>query len=233
MLGFILPTTVLISRPMTDAEALKQAVLSMDSEAQVVLAPAIEIVPMAYDVLDERFDALILTSKHAAAAAAAIAPDARVFCVGDTTAQAAVDLGLKTTSAAGNAQTLIDLVRKSEVSKALYLRGAHVHTDLETELNSAGIETKSTIVYRQSDCVFSPQILHDIAQAPTLLVPVYSARSAKIVSQNLAGFAGQITLVAISEHAVTGWSGPEPHYVVTANAPNSAAMLEAIESQLA
>lgn len=228
-----MPTTVLISRPKGDADTLKQAILSIDRSVQVVLAPAIEIVPVTYDAHNEAFDALLLTSKHAASAAAIIAPDLPTLCVGDATALAASALGLNAVSAMGTAQDLIALVQKSAVSKVLYLRGAHVHMDLENTLNSAGIETKSLIVYQQHACAFLPQVHRDISKMKSLLVPVYSARSAQIVSKNLDGFKGQVTLVAISKAAAMGWFGAAPHHISYAEAPNSEAMLAAIASQLA
>jgi uroporphyrinogen-III synthase len=233
MLGIILPTTVLISRPMEDAIALKRAILSMKPSTQIVLAPALAIVPVAYDLQTDVFDAIILTSKHAALAAARITSMAPALCVGDTTAQMARSLGLRAVSAAGNAKDLIELVHANGVSRVLYLRGAHVQTDIGFELSLAGIETKSVIVYRQDPCDFSQEVQQSLLTATDLLVPVYSARSARIVSSNLRGFAGKVTLVAISETAANGWIGPKPHHVFYANAPNSEAMMLAIASQLA
>jgi uroporphyrinogen-III synthase len=233
MLGIILSTTVLISRPMKDAEALKQAVLSINPQTQIVLAPALSIVPVEYVALSDVFDAIILTSKHALHAAAKIIPRVPVLCVGDTTAQMARALGLEAVSAAGNAKDLIALVQASGVLRVLYLRGAHVQTDMELDLNLAGIETKSLVVYRQNPCDFSPEVQQSLLAITDLVVPVYSARSAHVLSKNLTGFVGKISLVAISQAAASGWSGPKLHHISYAEAPNSEAMMDAIASQLA
>jgi len=233
MLGIILPRITLISRPMEDAKALKRALLLMNPSTKIILAPALAIVPVAYELKTDVFDAIILTSKHAVPAAAKITAMAPVLCVGDRTAQTARSLGLRAVSAAGNAKDLIELVQASGASKVLYLRGAHVQADMESELSLAGIETKSVIVYRQDPCEFSHDVQQSLLAATELLVPVYSARSARIVSQNLSGFAGQITLVAISKAAANGWSGPVLHHIVYAKSPNFEAMVAAIASQLA
>ncbi|MEM5477958.1 uroporphyrinogen-III synthase [Pacificibacter sp. AS14] len=218
---------------MDDAKALKKAVLSINPSAQSVLAPALAIVPVAHAPQTEVFDAIILTSKHAAYSAATMAPMTPVLCVGDATAQVARATGLKAVSAAGNAKDLIKLVQASGVSRVLYLRGAHVQADMEFELNMAGIDSKSLVVYRQEPCQFSLEVQQSLLTATDLLVPVYSARSARIVSENLRGFVGKITLVAISQVAANGWSGSKPDHIAYAKAPNSEAMLAAIASQLA
>lgn len=232
MLGFILSTTVLISRPKKDAEVLRRAILSRYSSTQIVLAPAIVIASVAYKAQSEICDAIILTSKHAVQAAVDIGPDTLILCVGDTTADAARKSGLNAVSAGGTSKDLIALVKKLNLSKVLYLRGLHVHADISFELISAGIETKSVVVYEQTACIFPSEIAHKIAKATDLLVPVYSTRSANIVSKNLEGFDGAIILVAISKAAAEGWSGPKPHKTIYADAPNSEAMLTAIASQL-
>lgn len=233
MLGIILPRITLISRPMEDAKALERALLSMNPSTKIILAPALAIVPVAYDLQNDVFDAIILTSKHAVPAAAKITSMAPVLCVGDTTAQMARSFGLRAVSAAGNAKDLVELVQASGALRVLYLRGAHVQADMEFELSLAGIETKSVVVYRQDACEFSYEVQQSLLAAVDLLVPVYSARSARIVSRNLNGFAGQITLVAISKAAANGWSGPKPHHIAYAESPNFEAMVAAIASQLA
>lgn len=232
MLGFILPPTVLISRPKDDAERLKKAILSTYPAAQIIMAPAISIISVPFERPSTIFDAVVMTSKHAIHAAVNIAPQTPAICVGDATARAARAAGLTALSAKGTAQDLLDLVRKSNVSKVLYLRGQYVQKNLESELNLAGIETESRIVYQQNANEFSAQALQDLSASPALLVPIYSARSALIVSQNLIDFKGEITVVAISKPAAQGWSGLKMDKIVYADAPNSRAMLVAIASQL-
>lgn len=228
-----MPTTLLISRPKNDAEALKRAVLEHNGEVRVILAPAIEITPVPYDVKFDGFDAIILTSKHAVAAAAKIATGTTVLCVGDTTAQTARRLGLNAVSAGGTSKDLIALAQDAGFRRVLYLRGKHVHEDLELQLNLKGLSVRSAIVYKQDPCGFSDDAVQGLAHAPTLLVPVYSARSAKILSKNLGAYGGAITLVAISEAAADGWVGPKVQQTIYAKAPNSKAMFAAIASQLA
>lgn len=232
MLGTILPTTVLISRPFEDANAVKRAVLAQFPSVDVIVAPALKIKNVPFEAPEGDFDALVLTSKHAVEAAARIAPNATALCVGDATAKSARAHGLKAISAQGAAQDLFELARDSDVTKLLYLHGAHVHTDLAGALTNAGLEAKSRVVYRQDACAFSAEVRDRVAKLKSLVVPVYSARSAQIVSENLNGFGGQIVLVAISDAAQQGWSGPDPKTTIIAQAPNSKAMLTAIASQL-
>jgi uroporphyrinogen-III synthase len=229
MLGFSLPTTVLISRPKNDAEVLRRALLAQNKDAHVIVAPVIEITSVPFKAHKDHFDAYILTSKHGVPAAVKFAV---ALCVGDATAEAATQAGLQAISARGTSRELVTLAQQSGFSKLLYLRGEHIHGDLEKDLNLAGLDVESSIVYRQEACAFSPEVQYELAQLKMICVPVYSARSARIISQNLRSFEGEIIVVAISKVAASGWSGSNPDRIILAQAPNSEAMMAAIASQM-
>lgn len=232
MLGFNLPITVLISRPKNDAEALKRALEACNLGADIIVAPVIRIVPVPFVTYEGQFDAFILTSKHGVHAAVKSAACGVALCVGDATAKAARLAGLEAISAGGTSRDLMSLAQAAGFSKLLYLRGEHVHGNLEDDLNLVGLETKSKVVYRQEACDFSPQIIKDITKVRKICIPIYSARSAQILSRNLCDFEGEIIIIAISKMAAMGWSGPKPHKLVLADVPNSKAMMKAIASQL-
>lgn len=232
MLRFSLPTTVLISRPKNDAEVLRRALLAQNKGAHVIVAPAITITFVPFKAHKDHFDAYILTSKHGVPAAVKSAVADVALCVGDATAEAATQVGLQAISAGGTSRDLVTLAQQSGFSKLLYLRGEHIHGDLEKDLNLAGLEVESSIVYRQEACAFSPEVQYELAQLKMICVPVYSARSARIISQNLRSFEGEIIVVAISKVAASGWFGSNPHRIILAQAPNSEAMMAAIASQM-
>ena len=124
------------------------------------------------------------------------------------------------------------LVQNMALKNILYIRGEYVYGNLENDLMSFGLGAQSIVVYRQVSCKFSSIVAKDIEKQESILVPVYSSRSAKIVSKNLCEFKGLITVIAISRAVADAWSGPQVHKILCAQAPNSSAMLDAIASQL-
>lgn len=228
---------VFITRPLEDAQILAQTIRIAAAHAQCIIAPAMKIVPTLHEGTDalpptSSFDLLLLTSRHAVAVAAAAYPQAKAICVGGSTTHYARNAGLKAVSADGTAADVIACVQKACAQRCLHLHGQHTRGDIAANLNAAGIQTATQVVYRQDDCKLSLDTQAQLHAAHELLVPVYSPRSAQISSRFLAGFTRSITLIAISEETGDAWSGPKPVKIVHAKRPNAQAMLEAIVPQV-
>ncbi|RPE64750.1 uroporphyrinogen-III synthase [Pacificibacter maritimus] len=232
MLRDVLPNTVLITRPQDDGVLLAEKIQQRCRDAQVIVAPVLKIEPVHFELPSMKIDAIVLTSKHGVEAAAARCLDVPIFCVGDGTQRAAVQAGLNAVSAEGTWVELVALIRKSPCKKLLYIRGEHVRVDLCAQLAAAGLETYSVVAYRQIACRFSADVRQEIALQQSIVLPLFSPRSAKIVSQNLDPYTGEITLISLSQAVADAWSGPMASKVICAKVPNSGAMFDLIVSQL-
>jgi len=198
---------------------------------RVILAPVMEIRPVAFELPERAFDFLVLTSRHAVAAAQPY-QGLPALCVGEATAQAAREAGFETPSVFANAEALLAGGARYAGQRALYLHGRHTRGRLAERLNSAEIATEDRVVYDQVACDWPPQICEEIMAQPALILPLYSPRSARLVAENLVGFTGKLTLVGLSEACLEGWTGPAPVTTVVAARPDGAAMKMAIASQL-
>ncbi|WP_159075303.1 uroporphyrinogen-III synthase [Celeribacter baekdonensis] len=228
----ILPQTVLITRPQDDATRLAQDLRALVPGAAVLTAPVLEIVPCVPSVTTQRYDAVILTSRHAAQAAMEMFPKLTAYCVGDATAQAAQSIGLMAVSVAGSADDLIAYLAEKPLCRAIHLHGKHTRGDVAGRLTAGGLETDDAVVYDQQARTWTSEEQNSVAQAQSLVVPLYSPRSAQILSKRLEIYCGRLTLVAMSQACLDAWSGPAPICSIVAQHPDGATMKHAIASQL-
>ena len=228
----ILPRTVLITRPKDDANRLAQELRALVPGINVLIAPVLEIVPCAPKLMAEQYSAVILTSRHAAQATAEAFPKLTAYCVGDATAQAVRALGVTAVSVAGSADDLISHLAGKSLSRAIHLHGKHTRGDVARRLTASGIETHEAVVYDQRARTWTSEERDSVAQAQSLVVPLYSPRSAQILSKRLEIYTGPLTLVAMSQACIDAWSGPVPICSVVAQRPDGATMTQAIASQL-
>ena len=123
---------LLLTRP--EPEASDSAARLQALGHELVVAPVLEIVPLAFDWPGDGFDALIATSAHAFAANIPVL-DVPVFAVGDRTAAAARNWNPGAgVTAAPDAKTLLALLRTRPAARCLYLAGQDRKLHLETGL---------------------------------------------------------------------------------------------------
>ncbi|MCA0042175.1 uroporphyrinogen-III synthase [Celeribacter litoreus] len=219
--------TVLITRPMEDARKLAAQL----PDANVICAPVMEIVPLSVPLPEQDLDFLILTSRHAVPMASGFS-HLPVVCVGTATARSAREAGFDVTDVFENADKLVAAVSEKRGKSACHLHGRHTRGDIAERLTAAGLKVASCVVYDQGAQPWSDADRDQIFASETLILPVYSPRTAKIVSKRLAEFEGFITMIAISEACVSAWSGNPPDRIVVAERPDGEAMLRAIASQV-
>ena len=167
----ILPRTVLITRPEDDANRLAQELRALVPGVNVLIAPVLEIVPCAPKLMAEQYSAVILTSRHAAQAAAEAFPKLTAYCVGDATAQAVRALGVTAVSVAGSADDLISHLAGKSLSRAIHLHGKHTRGDVARRLTASGIETHEAVVYDQRARTWTSEERDSVAQAQSLWFP--------------------------------------------------------------
>ena len=225
------PPTLLLTRPEGQSRELAERLRGrIDPGVPVVISPILEIVPVPFDLpADPAF--LILTSVHGAEAAdIASLSGLTAWCVGDRTAEAARASGLRAVSAGGTAQDLLALLRRERpVGTGVYLRGRHAATDLANALNSAGTDTHEVIVYDQVARPLSPEARARLGAPGTVVLPVYSPRSARLLAAATEGAVARCEAVAISRQTADVW--PRGAAAVAA-APDGAAMEDAIIARL-
>jgi len=178
---------LLLTRPRATSEAFAARFRArFGADWPVILAPLIEIVPLAPQVPEAA--AVIFTSQNAIAPLIAMSPAAgrRAYCVGARTAAAARAAGFEVITGAGDARALFETLRNAkQTGPLLHARGAEVAAPLADWLNAAGIETIEAILYRQESRAFEPVARALIRAEKVLLVPLFSPRSARLLADEI------------------------------------------------
>jgi len=208
---------LLLTRPEADATAAK-----LRARGHEVLAmPLMAFEPVPWQQATVAPDAIMLTSPQAARA---VAPAWRVpvYAVGEATARAARAAGFgEVRDGGGSVQVLVDRAVTDGVAHLLHLAGAD-RTPYETP---AGLTIETVIVYRAS-------LLPVLSLPPVDLVMLYSARTAAhfaAETDRLAVPRADVSLAVLSD-AIGLAAGAGWHHVITAAAPNEAALLAAIDA---
>jgi len=147
-----------------------------------IFSPAIEIESVAHGPLPDGVASVILTSEKAAlqARGAGARAGMKAWCVGDRTAEVARREGFAAVSAGGDVEALIAAILKAQPDSPLaHIRGEQTTGDVSARLAKAGLITHDLVVYRQKDCTLSPEVFEALAGGETLVVPLFSPRSAE------------------------------------------------------
>ena len=83
-------------------------------------------------------------------------------------------------SPGGDVEALIAAILEAQPSAPLvHIRGEQTTGDVSARLTKAGLLTHDLVVYRQKDCPLSPEVFEALASGETLVVPLFSPRSAE------------------------------------------------------
>ncbi|WP_417278579.1 uroporphyrinogen-III synthase [Celeribacter sp.] len=227
----ILTSPVLITRPKEDAKRLALALEALGPDVRCILAPVMEIVALPFECADRNFDHLVLTSRHAVSAAAPFR-GMPTYCVGKATREAAMAQGHDVRDVFSNADELVANLSGHGVGHVLHLRGRHTRGEIAKRLSLAGLETYSCVVYEQNPRQWSAPERQAIQAEMSLIVPLYSPRSASLTAKLLEDFRGDLTLIGLSQACLDAWDGPHPKISLCVDHPDGEAMQHAIASQL-
>lgn len=206
--------TVLLTRPLADA----QRFASLLPEVRVMIAPILRIAPVDHDVARLAAAAgLVFTSAHAVPAAGA-GRGRLALCVGAHTAEVARQAGFDVVEGSGDAKGLLRLIDASPVP-LVYPHGRHVSQVLPVE---------GMVVYDQVPQPLSQAALQVLAASAPVVMPLFSARSARLLSMAIgADVTAPLRLAAISAAALAGWTGPSAPSRL-AEQPNAKGMVNAV-----
>jgi uroporphyrinogen-III synthase len=202
---------VILTRPERAARRFANSLEAvLFGRATILIAPVIEIVPEPVDGNFSLYKTLIFTSENAILSLGDIknATGHTAYCVGDRTAETARHAGFAAVSAAGDAEALeARLLADAPPDPWLHLSGAHRSSDLAERLTTAGHRTDRVVTYRQEARPLSANAVAALRERMTIL-PVFSPRSAALLSEAIPADASPPIVVAISPAAARSWAAP-------------------------
>ena len=229
------PTIILI-RPFDQSIAFAAAFMSQTgSDAPIRPSPLIRIVPTVKTIKIGDVSALLFTSTNAVRVYRTLCAPRRIraLCVGAATTKAARDAGLMATNADGSVSDLLELATAQHMDgdpPYLYLRGAEVTGDLAGNLCERGTPCLEQVIYRQSPAHMSSDILK-IIQTESVVIPVFSANSAKALCSELAGVTPfDLKITSISAAASTPLVDLENTTIVQSPTPSRKGMIACLSA---
>ncbi|MEM8630702.1 MAG: uroporphyrinogen-III synthase [Pseudomonadota bacterium] len=226
------PYALLITRPepgASDFAALCQAQFGAD--LTVVICPLQRI---EYRYLVDVPDApggVIFTSANGVRAACESWPHAfgQAFCVGARTAELAAAAGFDAHSAMGDVEDLAAmLIARAPAARLLHLRGAETVGDLAVRLRASGLTCDEIIAYDQLECSPTDEARAALKGDASVLCPVFSPRSARLLLPLLSGARVDVRTVAISPAVSDALGGAD----AVAETPDVKAVLDAMAGYL-
>ena len=226
--------TILLTRPLVQSQRFAAALAGL-THLPIVISPLMETRFLPATLPVGKFSAIVLTSESGAIAAGRMRGrlPAKAWCVGDHTARVAGALGFAATSAHGDAAGLVALIRcAEEPGPLLHLRGMDARGDVAETLTKGGIVTHSAVIYEQAERPLSSEAMALVSNGQTLIVPLFSPRSARIFAQ-IAGPGPELWLAALSPAVGRELTGLDPRGLEIADTPDSDGMLLAVQRLIA
>ena len=216
-----------------EADAAEDCRMLKDRGYRCYAAPASRIVWLKFEFDAESYQAMILTSRHAAAALENHpAVKKPCFAIGPATAEAARQSGFTDiTEASGSGEALVALVRKSSFGRFAWVAGHDIAYDVKQHLESAGGHVVERVVAYQAlpQDRLDDEVVEAIKEATDVVAMIYSeqsgARFRKVLEKHgLAEATRKITLISISAAATRLCKG-EWRNIHIADAPIRESML--------
>ncbi len=227
-------TTILLTRP--EGAARRFAGQLGPCDADVLISPLMRIEPVIDAPMPPDDAVLILTSRHAVEIARNLLAGRQGFVVGNATAGAAEDAGLEVMGIGADAADLASVIAAGgSAQKLVHLRGEHTTETLHRMLISDGIDYQSVILYRQIAQDLSANARRALTGNGRLILPIFSPRSARLLSEKVSGGAlrAELILISMSSAVDAAWTGPHPAKRRIASVPTSDAMIQEIRAALA
>ncbi|SET95594.1 uroporphyrinogen-III synthase [Paracoccus homiensis] len=200
---------LLLTRPESDSRRLA----AMMPDLRSLISPILQINPVAHDP-QPLWDSpgLVFTSAHAVPFAGE--GGGRIaLCVGGHTARHATAAGFQVIVGDGTALGMLPLIKETGVP-LIHPHGRH----LARELPVPGV-----VVYDQVEQPLSAAARLLLSGPGPVVLPVFSPRSARLLSRQVAAAGAPLRVAAISEAAMAAWHGP-----VAAQAVSLAPTIEAM-----
>ena len=223
---------LLLTRPeMASRRFLAACEAMAGAPIPAVLSPVMAIRPVEV-ALGSMPAALILTSENGAVRAGELGLGSLdAWCVGPRTAAAARDSGFRALEAGPDAEALLaTLLASRPPGRLLHLRGEHARGDLAARLRNAGLDASEAVAYRQEALAPSSEVREALAGSAPLVVPLFSPRSAVLLS----GWSplAPLHVVAMSQAIAAAAQRLQPRRLELATLPSSEAMVAATFGRL-
>lgn len=224
--------TLLLTRPFPQSERFaRMCQQAIGLEVPVLISPLMRIVPQDVALDRADFGDVILSSANGARTLADICDvtGLTAYCVGDQTAEVAMQLGMVAQSAHGTASDLIELIRRSNPKQPLlHARGQETRGEIVQTLQAQGYDVRSEVLYAQEPCDLSAEAHILLSAENSIAVPLFSPRSARLFDTAIAKSPAKIIIFPMSVAVSQAYSGSAAQIMQPPAKPNAHSLCDLI-----
>ena len=207
----------LLTRPLEQSNAFAETLGGI----RVLVSPILRIAPLLFDrAAVYRAPRVIFTSANAVPLAGP-GTGRQALCVGPQTADAARQAGFEVHIGTGDAEGVLNILQSGTLGPPanwLHLHGRH----RVKKLPVPGIALYDQIAVRLSDAAQAA-----LSQSGPVILPLFSPRTARLLSAEVGSATAPVVSIAISARADAAYRGPTVRRIVVAS-PDGDAMRDAI-----
>lgn len=222
--------SVLITRPRPAAERFAADLLREFPRLNVIISPVLEIVQTGELPELSQYQGVIFTSPNAVErfSASKRLDRCHCFCVGDTTAEVARQIGFSAVSAGGSSHELIDLVKNFPTKgRLVHVRGVHSRGEIAQRLSDMGRPCDTSIVYDQIEQTLNHSAQQLFNEKKLVIAPIFSPRTADLFVKQVQPSI-QTYIVAMSQLVAQVFTKIPNIYCSIAHAPTQEAMRHSV-----
>ena len=230
-------TRVLVTRPEPGASRTLNALIARGIDA--VSIPLTEIKPLAFEIPNRDFDALIITSQNAivhGTSALNMLKHIPVFVVGNRTAETLLHQGHPIEAWAETAQDLLPMIVAQRPKHALYVCGQTRRPELEAGLQNNSIPVTALETYHITDSVESGIKLaafFNSSAEPVILCHAPSAVDALMGAMDHQNLPTKTQFLCMSEAILSQLPEHWQSQARISARPDEAAMIDMLDKMLA
>ncbi len=184
--------TILVTRPITEANVTAEKLEAAGN--RVVIAPALQVEPVSFEIPDENRSIIITSQNGARMGLANIGNKTRpIFAVGDKTADEARKLGFTNiTVGPGTARQMVPLLLEcgvTETRKYTHLCGSTLAYNICDVLRGEGLDAETTVTYQtRANRNLSMGVQEALDEGEIDIALFYSPRTATIFEEVVADY---------------------------------------------
>ncbi|MFN3661434.1 uroporphyrinogen-III synthase [Yoonia sp.] len=192
---------LILTRPAPQAEAFAAEIAARWAGAvRIILSPLLRIIPepVLADLAGVR--GVIFTSGHGVAASGTtnLPRGLPAWCVGEKTAQLALEAGFDAIAGPGDATRLAEkIISRRPEGPLAHLRGYHTRGGIAEKLTAAAIPCVDVVAYDQVAQALSAEAFDALQGNAPVILPLFSPRTATILGEQ-GPFSAPVHLIVIS-----------------------------------
>ncbi|MBT0957736.1 uroporphyrinogen-III synthase [Alphaproteobacteria bacterium KMM 3653] len=226
---------LLLTRPVAGSDRFAdQVVQSLGAPGRIVISPVLQIGYFGgLPELPEVFAAAFTSAEGVAAFVRFSGWRGRAYCVGPRTGAVAREAGFDVVAGSGGAAELAEVILAQPPGcEVVHFAGQYHRGNLVEGLQARGQSARRVILYHQHEVPLSAEAVQALAAPGLVLLPIFSPRSARILSAQIGNSAKNLCICALSPAVAADCAFGNGVDLTVASEPTAKGMVDALSQSL-